>query len=325
MNRIKAYRDIQMAGFWGRGVTSAVCSLMFVLLSLSGRAQQDPMYTQYMNNILSINPAYASLGTSLEVMVISRNQWIGIDGAPITQALSAQYPMRNFDTGIGLSFLSDEIGPVHQTGVYFDYSRKLRVGYRSYVSLGLKAGVNFYSTDYSILEYNDSGDPLLGDDVIRKFLPNFGVGTFFYNERLFLGLSAPKLLRNQITDVGYSSQFASKEEIHLFLISGYVFDINRDVKFKPYTLVKYVGSAPISVDLSAHFLFYDRLWLGANWRIGDAVGATLQAFVTKQFKVGYAYDVTATDLNSFNRGTHEVFLSFAFNLGRRRFMSPRYF
>ncbi|WP_163710075.1 PorP/SprF family type IX secretion system membrane protein [Mangrovibacterium lignilyticum] len=288
-------------------------------------AQQDPMYTQYMNNILSINPAYASVSTTMELNLLTRNQWVGVDGAPVTQSFSALMPLKNIYAGVGLSFISDKIGPVKQTGAYVDYSFKIRLAYRTYLSFGLKAGVNFFNTDYSILEVNDEGDPILSDDVTRKFLPNFGIGLFLYDDRFFAGLSIPKLLENQIHEVGYSSQYASKEEMHFFGIAGYVFELNRDVKFKSYTLVKLVPNSPVSLDVSAHFLFYDRLWVGANWRVGDAVGAMTQLFVTKQLKVGYAYDVTATDLNSFNKGTHEILVNFVINAGRRRFISPRYF
>lgn len=298
---------------------------LFMSLIFRVEAQQDPMFTQYMNNVLLINPAYASVGTTLEVLAISRNQWSGIDGAPATNTLSAQLPLKSLGTGIGLTFLADKIGPVNQSGMYFDYAFKFRLAYRSYLSLGLKAGVNFYNTDYSILEVNDEGDPVFAEDVVRKFLPNFGLGAFFYNDKLFVGVSVPKLVTNKINSLGYSTQFSAREQMHLFLVAGYVFDLNRDLKFKPYSLVKYVQNAPVSVDLSAHFLFYERLWLGANWRVGDAVGAIAQFYITKQFKVGYAYDVTASDLSSFNRGTHEILLSYALNLGRRKFLSPRYF
>lgn len=313
-----------------RGFGVNILKLMFaVLLFWSSvervQAQQDPMYTQYMNNILSINPAYASVGTTLEVTAISRNQWVGVDGAPVTNSLSVMVPLKNLDTGIGGTFLSDEIGPIKQTAAYFDYAFKVRMAYRSYLSFGLTAGVNFFNTDYAILDVNDEGDPILQEDVTRKFLPNFGMGAFFYNERFFGGVSVPKLIRNQIHEQGYSSQFASKEEMHIFAVAGYVFDLNDDVKFKPYLLGKMVPNSPISVDLSAHFMFYDRLWVGANWRIGDAIGAMTQVFVTKQFRVGYAYDVTASDLSSFNKGTHEILLNYVVNLGRRKYISPRYF
>lgn len=302
-----------------------VWAVLLMVIAFKAEAQQDPMFTQYMNNVLSVNPAYAIVGTSMEVVAISRNQWVGIEGAPVTQALSVQMPMKKTDTGFGMTILSDEIGPVTQTSLYGDYAFRFRTAYRTYLSLGLMAGVNYYNTDYSILEYNDAGDPVFSGDALRKFLPNFGVGAFFWNDKLFASVSVPKCVSNRINNLSYSNQFSSREQIHVFAMAGYVFDINRDVKFKPYASLKFVANTPMSLDLSAHFLFYDRLWVGANWRVGDAVGAIAQIYVTKQFKFGYAYDVTATDLNSFNRGTHEVLISYALNLGRRKFLSPRYF
>jgi type IX secretion system PorP/SprF family membrane protein len=299
--------------------------LMVFGVSRQAFAQQDPIYTQYMSNILLVNPAYASVGTALEVNAISRNQWVGIEGAPVTNSLSVMLPLKNLYTGLGAIFISDEIGPIKQTGAYFDYAFKIRLSYRSYLSFGLKAGVNFFNTDYGYLSVNDQEDPILIEDVTRKFLPNFGLGFFLYNNRFFGGISVPKLIRNQINSDGYSSQYASKEEIHLFVITGYVFDISDDVKFKPYALAKMVPNTPISVDLSAHFMFYDRLWVGANWRLGDSVGAMAQVFASKRFKVGYAYDVTVSGLGSFNNGTHEFLLSYIIDLGRRKYISPRYF
>lgn len=325
MNRLNRYnlRQVRESKFgW---LSTLLLAGVLLLGALQVKAQQDPMFTQYMNNTLLVNPAYASAGTSLEVVAISRNQWTGIEGAPVTQSLTAMLPFGRANTGIGLTFLADKIGPVSQTAAYLDYAFKLRLDRRLYLSFGIKGGVNFYNTDYSVLEVNDQGDPIFSDDVVRKFLPNFGIGAFLNTDRLFVGLSVPKLMSNQINDVGYSTQFSSREEMHFFLSAGYVFDIGRDLKFKPYTFVKSVQNVPLSVDLSAHFLLYERVWLGANWRIGDAVGAIAQFYISRQFKVGYAYDVTASDLNSFNRGTHEILVSYALNMGRRRFLSPRYF
>ncbi len=303
-----------------------VLVLGFVLaVALPSQAQQDPMFTQYMNNILSINPAYAATGTALEMSLLSRNQWVGLEGAPVTNALSAQAPLKGFDAGIGVSILSDEIGPTKQTGIYFDYAFKVRVAYSTYLSMGVKGGINFFNTDYSMLEVNDGGDPLLTGDLVQKLLPNMGLGFYLYNRRMFVSLSAPKLLQNKINKLTYTSQFAAKEEIHLFVMAGYLFDLNRYLKFKPYALLKFVPNTPFSADLSAHWLFYQRMWLGVNWRVGDAIGAMAQVYATPQLKIGYAYDVTASDLNTFNKGTHEISLSYVLNMGRRRYVTPRFF
>ena len=288
-------------------------------------AQQDPMYTQYMNNILSINPAYAGSGDVLSLLVMSRNQWVSFDGAPVTQSFVMHSPITKYHMGLGFSLLKDQLGPITQTGAYVDYSYSIDFDRGRYLSFGLKGGVNFYEAGLTNLETVDVNDPIFSSDVNRNFMPNVGVGIYYNSERFITGLSVPKLIQNNINSTDFSSEYVSKEQIHLFFMAGYVFDINRILKFKPYFLTKYVQNAPISVDITAQFLFYDKLWLGAMYRVGDAVGGMLQLQITNQLKIGYSYDVTASDLGAYNNGTHEVLVSYDFNFGRGRVRSPRYF
>ncbi|WP_159521618.1 PorP/SprF family type IX secretion system membrane protein [Sunxiuqinia indica] len=290
-----------------------------------GRAQQDPMYTQYMNNILSINPAYAGSRDVLSMMVMSRNQWVAFEGAPVTQTFVMHSPITRFHMGFGFSLLRDQLGPISQTGAYFDYSYSIDFDRGRYLSFGLKGGVNFYEAGLSELKTVDNNDPIFSSDINQNLLPNAGIGIYYNSDRFVAGLSVPKLIQNKINKYNFSSKYLSKEQIHLFFLAGYVFDINRILKFKPYFLTKYVQNSPISFDVTTQFLFYDRLWLGAMYRVGDAFGGMLQLQITNQLKVGYSYDVTTTDIGVYNNGTHEVLVSYDFNFGRGKVRSPRYF
>lgn len=309
-----------------RHIICVVCALCISLI-FSGKAfsQQETMYTQYMNNVLSINPAYAGSNNMLSVTALSRNQWVGISGAPETQTFSLHSPINGYHMGLGLSFLKDKIGVISQTGLHFDYSYTVDFDRYRYLAFGLKGGVNFYYASLSDLLTIDPNDPLFGSDEIRRFLPNVGVGVYYYTERFYAGLSAPKMIKNVINKNGYSSQQMNREELHLFFMSGYVFNINRILKFKPHVMVKYVRDAPVSIDFSGQFLIYERLWLGAMYRVGDAFGALLQVQITNQIRAGYSYDLSTSQLGAFNGGTHEISLSYDFNFGRGRVKSPRYF
>jgi type IX secretion system PorP/SprF family membrane protein len=297
----------------------------FLLQPEKAAAQQDPMYTQYMNNILSVNPAYAGSGDVLSMMVMSRNQWVALEGAPATQSFIIHTPITKYHMGLGFSLLKDQLGPISQTGAYFDYSYSLDFAHGRYLSFGLKGGVNFFEAGLSELKTVDGNDPVFANDINRNFLPNVGIGLYYHSERFMTGLSVPKLIQNQINSDDFSSEYVSKENIHLFFMAGYVFDLNRILKFKPYFLTKYSENSPLAVDLTAQFLFYDRLWLGAMYRVGDALGGMLQVQISNQLKVGYAYDVTATELGTYNNGTHEILVSYDFNFGRDKVKSPRYF
>jgi len=298
-----------------------------LLLFCAGKsvAQQDPMYTQYMENMLTINPAYAGSKDLLTMMVVSRNQWVSMPGAPITRTLEMHSPITGTNTGLGLSVLNDQIGPVKQTGVYFDYSYTLNFSNKRKLALGLKAGVNFLEAGVANLTTNDPNDPVFANDISRNFLPNFGVGAFYHAERYYLGLSIPKLIENDINKNGFTVQNITREQMHIFFIAGYVFDVNRIVKFKPSILTKYVKNAPISINMDGTFLFYDKLWLGVMYRVGDSFGGLFQLQVTNQLKIGYSYDLPINLLGAYNSGTHEIMVTYDFNLGGNKVRSPRYF
>jgi type IX secretion system PorP/SprF family membrane protein len=300
-----------------------VIGVMFCVLE--SFAQQDPMYTQYMENLLTLNPAYAGSKDILSMMVVSRNQWVSMPGAPVTRTFSLHSPITGTKMGLGLSFLNDQVGPVKQTGIYADYSYTLSFSNRRSLSLGLKGGVNFYEAGISDLATNDPNDPVFANDINRSFLPNVGVGAFYFTGKYYLGLSLPKLIENKINKNGVSTQSISKEQMHVFFMAGYVFDVNRIVKFKPSILTKYVKNAPVSLDMTGTFLFYERLWLGAMYRVGDSFGGLFQLQATNQLKIGYSYDLPVNELGAYNGGTHEIMVTFDFNFGRGRVRSPRYF
>ena len=301
--------------------------LVFALLFLAreSAAQQDPMYTQYMENLQIINPAYAGSKDLLSMMVVSRNQWVSLPGAPDTRTFAAHSPVKGAQMGLGLSLLSDHIGPVKQTGMYIDYSYRIFFTNQRTLALGLKGGVNFYDANISNLSTNDPNDPVFAYDINRRFLPNVGVGAFFYTNQYYFGLSIPKLIDNTINKNGVSVQNISREQMHIFFMSGYVYDVNRIVKFKPAILAKYVMNAPFSIDLSGTFLFYERLWLGAMYRMGDSFGGLFQLQITNQIKIGYSYDLPINQLGAYNNGTHEIMVSFDFVSKGEKVRSPRYF
>jgi type IX secretion system PorP/SprF family membrane protein len=296
-----------------------------LLWGFDSLAQQDPMYTQYMENLQTVNPAYAGSKDLLSVMAVARNQWVSLPGAPDTRTLAAHTPISTTNMGLGFSLLSDKIGPVKQIGFYVDYSYRLNFSNNRTLALGLKAGVNFYDAGLADLTTNDPNDPVFANDINRNFLPNFGIGTFFYTNKYYIGLSIPKFIENTINENGITTQNTSREKMHVFFMSGYVFDVNRIVKFKPSILAKYVKNAPVSIDINGTVLFYDRLWLGTMLRIGDSVGGLFQIQVTNQIKIGYSYDLPISKLGAYSNGTHEFMISYDFNPRSGRIRSPRYF
>jgi len=273
----------------------------------------------------TFNPAYAGTRDAFNVLLMSRNQWVSLPDAPVSQAILMHTPINGTNTGLGLSVLHDEIGPIKQTGAYFDYAYRLSFSNQRILSLGLKGGVNFYDAQLSDLETNDPNDPVFASDINRNFLPNLGVGAFFYTNKYYLGLSIPKLIENKINKNAVATENVSKEEINVFFMAGYVFELDQIVKFKPSILTRYIVNSPISIDLGGTFVIFDKLSLGAIYRVGESFGALCQVELTNQLKIGYSYDFPINQLGAYNKGTHEIMISYDFNIRPDKVRSPRYF
>jgi len=300
-------------------------SLMAFLTPKDGLCQQDPVYSQYMNNLLTIQPAYAGLTGYTNVTALSRIQWVGFDGAPTTNTVTIQGPLMKYNVGLGLSFISDKFGPVRQTGLYVDYAYRIPLNSDQYISFGIKGGFNRYEAMLSQLSTHDPGDPAAVQDINQKYLPNAGFGFLWHSDVFFLGFSVPKFFKNRInSDSGVS---VYQESVNYYGMGGWVFDVSEDVKFKPTFLYRWSDNSPGMVDLTANVLFFDRVWVGATYRVKNSYGLLFQAFVTKQLKVGYAYDLTTFHPSQVNAGTHEFMLSYDFPFQKRRFcrFTPRYF
>lgn len=305
-------------------ILQIVCTLVLFINPGILFAQQDPIFTQYLNNIQIVNPAYAGVQNTINITAINRMQWIGIDGAPVTQTVSASIPVSRHQVGLGVSLIHDKIGPLNQTGLYLDYSYKLRF-FRTRLALGIKSGVNYYTYNLSTLSSMDPDDYLFGKEKTSIFLPNFGLGAYYFSSLFYIGLSVPKLLRNDLNESQSSTTRQSREERHYFVMGGIVFPFSEDVMLKPSFIAKIVQGAPSSVEVNGTFIFFGKLWLGAFYRFGDSYGALAQLKVSKSLKFGYSFDTTSTRLRNYHHGTHEVLLSYDIYWGEGDVLSPRFF
>jgi type IX secretion system PorP/SprF family membrane protein len=316
MNMRRLYKKIVISFF-----------VMYIGISMfqNASAQQDPMYSMYMFNTLSVNPAYAGSKEILNALALTRNQWVGIDGAPKTQSLTIHAPFMRKNLGLGFSYVRDVIGPDKENMVYLDFAYRLKINEGSYLSMGLKGGFNLFSSNLLSLDPIETGDAALVKDIKNQFMPNFGFGLYYFTEHYYLGLSTPRLLKNELGKNDVSNSALGTQERHTFFIAGYVKDLNPVIKFKPTVMLKYVYGAPLSIDLSANFLFNEALWVGAFVRIGDSFGAIVQYKINDQLSIGYAYDYTTSELRKYNSGSHEFMLSYDFLFRKAKIKSPRYF
>lgn len=288
----------------------------------TGVAQQLPQFTQYMYNTISINPAYAGSRETLSVVGLHRSQWVGLEGGPQTQTLSVHAPMRNERVGLGLSFINDELGYQQFSYLYGDFSYTIPTGEKSKLAFGIKAGFTSYSLDAAFQQSQINDQVIFGFE--DRWKPNIGTGVYWHSQKWYLGLSAPRLLN---TDYTGDAEFAALERISYYFTGGLVFDLSENTKLKPAMLLKATNGAPLSFDLTANFLFHEKLWLGAGYRINEsaaAIGGLADFQVSKQLRIGYAYEYPISDIRAYTSGTHEILLMFEI-FKSKRIKSPRYF
>jgi type IX secretion system PorP/SprF family membrane protein len=288
-----------------------------------GVAQQLPQFTQYMYNTISVNPAYAGSREALSIIGLHRSQWVGFDGGPITQTLSIHTPLRNDRVGLGLSFIEDDLGPENFTYVYGDFSYSIPTGIDGKLAFGLKAGFTQYSLDANFRE-TEGFDPQI-NGIEDRWTPNLGLGLYWSTNRIYAGLSVPRILN---TDKNTNEGFEALDRLSYYFTLGGVIDLNKSIKFKPAGLIKATNGAPLSYDLTANFLFNEKFWLGASYRINKhtaAIGGLADFQISRQLRIGYAYEKPISDIASYTTGTHEILLIYEFKFLSSKLKSPRYF
>ncbi len=296
--------------------------LLFALLftGMVSYAQQDAQFTQYMYNTININPAYAGSRGAMSIFALHRTQWVGLEGAPVTNTVSINTPLNESNLGLGVSLINDKIGPTTENTISADLSYTIPTSETWNLSFGVKATANLFDLDATKLT-NVVPDPSLQN--YSKFSPNIGAGIYWHSDNAYIGLSIPNFIETQRYDDNEVKIF--KERMSYYLIGGYVFDLSDTVKFKPAVLTKMIEGAPLQVDVSANFMFYDKFMLGASYRWSASLSAMVGFQVSDGFYVGYGYDKETTNLDNYNSGSHEIFLRYELFKNNNKITTPRFF
>ena len=301
---------------------------LFILFSLFCNvvafAQQDPLFTQYTFNKLLVNPAYAGSREGLTVTLLNRAQWVNIDGAPNTLVLSAHTASNGKKVGLGAYIVRDAIGPIVNTSLMGTYSFRILMD-ESIFSFGLQGGLKYFDYNWSMMNLRDA-DYVYDPSDVRRITPDVNLGVYYQSNRFFAGLSSKQLLENE---VGFSqkNEKTSFDKLvrHFFFMTGAVFPMADNIKFRPSTLVKFVKNAPVQIDLNASILFNRQFMVGLSYRTQNAITAMMEIGLTNNIRLGYSYDMYFNELQLYNYGSHEIRIEFDLNLSELKMLTPRYF
>lgn len=276
------------------------------LVFYNGFTQQKAQYTQYIYNTVNINPAYAGTRGALNILGLHRNQWVGMDGAPVSNTLSMNTPLIQSNLGLGVSLVSDKIGPISENAISVDLSYNIETSETWKLAFGIKTTAYLMDFDPAKLDPKDTGDALI--PRFNSFKPNIGVGLYWHSDKGYIGFSVPDLIENVTYDDINLALY--KQKINYYLIAGLVFDLNEYVKFKPALLTKVVNGSPLQLDVSGNFLINDKFHIGLSYRWSAAISAMVGFQITDELFMGYGYDYETTVLKSYNSGSHEIFLRY---------------
>lgn len=297
-----------------------------VTVGLTVFAQQAPMYTHYMYNTLSVNPAYAGSRDALTITGLHRSQWTDFDGAPETQTITIHTPVFNEHIGVGLTVLNDKIGPTKNTAISGSFAYRMQLTKKAKLALGLNAGASIFRADLSTVQLDNQNDPSFQNNTSNNTSPNIGFGVYYAQERFYAGISAPNLIENKFAETN-SSDFEGAEQRHYFFIAGAMIRISNKLDFKPTTLIKVTSSAPIQADFTASLVIAKKLAIGGMFRTGDAAGILVGYNIFEQLLLGYSFDWSyGLETGTYNNGSHEIMLRYDFIYpSQKQIHSPRYF
>ncbi|MHA7131970.1 PorP/SprF family type IX secretion system membrane protein [Algoriphagus namhaensis] len=313
-----------------KAIINRLILILFVSLagSQTGFGQQLPQFSQYIFNGLHVNPGYAGYKGEPYIQSTYRSQWINFPGAPETFTVTADFSANEGTMGFGFSLMSDNLGPARTTGGLLTYAYRIQTGRKSWLGLGVSAGVSEYAIDGNLLDPNDFPDSEIPVGTINLFTPNLNSGLFFHNDKFYAGFSVYNMIGKRALEK--EDVALAYHDFHYYLTAGYLLDLGETVKFKPSFLIKEVKGAPTNYDINAMFLFYERLWIGGSYRSNmkiwndnlqenlsnrNAVAAVIEIFPTERLRIGYAYDHNLNVLQDYRNNSHEFSIGF--------YMTPR--
>ncbi len=309
-------------------IVRAVLTVMAISCFYKTEAQlTDPVFTQYMNGMQTINPAYAGMWERVGIQVFTRRYYVGQDKAPLTNSVVFYTPVKNENNGLGLNIINERFGYETRLTVAFDYSYQVRLDWQTNLRLGMKAGVMNYDnllTKYAL--YPDGiPDPMFQNDVDINFMVNWGIGALVYSRDFYIGLSIPQIIENNFQ--ANRNNYSSLSELrYAYLLGGYFFGRQRQIRFKPTIMVKGALGYRLQADFAANFMFHDKFWLGAMYRTNNTVALVSQFVMMRNIRFGYAIELPfGREIWKYQIGTHEFRVVYEFDFYRRPYVKKQYF
>ncbi|MER2998999.1 PorP/SprF family type IX secretion system membrane protein [Pontibacter populi] len=324
----------------------AILTIVLWTIGLVATAQQLPHFSQYMLNGYLLNPAMAGVENYADVKIGYRNQWSGVGGAPKSYYATVHTPFNKFNVnktastvpyrgrngskelnhnyksrsmvmpqahhGLGFTALSDKAGALERTDISLTYAYHMPLNKSTMMSVGLTGGFSFYAVDQEGLHLTNPTDPTFMGGDYRRAKPNISAGMLIYTRKYYIGATTSQILQDELSrETGIPDQ--DRAFMHYYATGGYKIVVSPDLSVLPSLMVKYVQPAPLSVDANVKVLFQDKVWLGGSYRHKDAAVVLAGVNISNLLQVGYAYDISNSDIGRVSDGSHEIVVGLLLN------------
>jgi len=293
--------------------------LIIILISVNQLfSQQDPQFSMNMYNHLAINPGYAGSNDAICVTGLNRNQWMGFEGRPVTTVVGAHMSLPDFNSGVGLNIMQDNLAFNKDFHMNLAYAYRLELGDGI---LGLGLGLGFIQKAFdgqdlkspsSLLNPNENvyADPAIPhSDSKIVFDSNFGA--FYRTNDLYVGISTTHLTQPQIKLDEGKNPFVRR---HYYVAAGYYWQLpDPQWEFRPSVFMK-IDGATAMYDLNATLQYNKQFWGGVTYRMGDAFIAMIGYNTLMDLGFGLSYDFTTSALRSHQSGSLEIMVRYCFNI-----------
>jgi type IX secretion system PorP/SprF family membrane protein len=294
-----------------------------LLMTAQGYAQQDALFSQYMFNPFAINPAYAGSRNSISAVVLHRSQWIGIEGAPLTQTFSIHTPAGDRGMAYGINLMHDQIGPVRNFWGAFTGAYHVRMK-NAKLSFALRAGVFNSTLNRSLLTFENPSDQFNATGKAGSMVPSFDFGAYYYRDKFYAGLALNHLTKHNFSFSDYPVDSDLFLHRHYMAMVGTVFRVKPNLLLKPSLMFRYAEGSMPSLDVNISALIKQFWWIGASFRNMNSLVFVTEFNITDYLRAGYSYDLTLNKLRKYNSGSHEIFIGLDFTTGTSKNISPRY-
>jgi type IX secretion system PorP/SprF family membrane protein len=295
----------------------------FVFYTGIARAQQDALYSQYMFNQFVINPAYAGSRGMISSVLVSRSQWVNINGAPQTSTFSIQAPFSKQKMALGLQMFVDKIGPSKNNGGYLSYAYHIKTN-KGKLALGLRGGIYSAELNWNALVYENQNDQFIGTRNAQTTAPSFDAGTYYYTDKFYFGASITHINKPKIDYLNAPENTNFYLRRHIFIMTGYAHKANDKWILKPSLMLRKVGNLPINADINFSALYNKSFQAGISFRSSRSIVFLTEFIIKESLRVGYSADISLNRLRSYSGLSHEIMIGYDFNLLKTKSVSPRY-